>query len=263
VGTAEMKMYLPVNGVLPGESWRGEQVEENYALCRFQPNMTTITDCLNKTDKILDAGCGYGRYVKYLGGLGYDIVGIDSSEDAVSVAKENDLDVCHGDIRQIPYENDSFDAIICFGVVEHIEEGVEEVLSEFYRVLTDKGKLFISIPTQNIVRYFISNPLKIGYRYLRMLWGVIFEFEEYRYSRLKFRNILFDAGFNVIEELPDDLLSPLNLGLYVDYPFLRSDRVWELNRTGRVIQHALEALSPWIANGNTLWICQKKSNPHS
>ena len=55
---------------------------------------------LKKSDKIVDAGCGFGKWVIYLHRLGYDIMGIDNSEIVLTKLKEHDnsLQIENGDI---------------------------------------------------------------------------------------------------------------------------------------------------------------------
>lgn len=69
--------------------------------------------------KVLDLCCGCGRHAIELWGLGYDVVGLDLSEElldlACSRADECEMDVqfIRCDMREIPYE-DHFDLIVNF-----------------------------------------------------------------------------------------------------------------------------------------------------
>ena len=49
------------------------------------------------------------------------------------------------DGKKLPFNDASFDAIVCFEVLEHVFN-IEEVLAEIYRVLKPNGQLLISIP---------------------------------------------------------------------------------------------------------------------
>lgn len=108
---------------------------------------------LPKPVKILDAGCGDGRNLIYLRKKGYRVVGIDISEEAVRRVKNklgssDTPDVIAGDIRALPYENNSFDAIIYDLVNVHIENPCL-VLKEFQRVLKPDGLLLFETTSKN------------------------------------------------------------------------------------------------------------------
>ncbi|MEL7032888.1 MAG: class I SAM-dependent methyltransferase [Pseudomonadota bacterium] len=114
---------------------------------------------LSPGDRVLDLGCGEGRHVHglyLLGGL--DIVGVDLDEASLKKAadglatlpKPSDADAGKvafepGDATALRFENDSFDAIICSEVLEHLPD-YHAALAEMRRVLKPDGKLCISVP---------------------------------------------------------------------------------------------------------------------
>ena len=79
---------------------------------------------LKKNDKIVDAGCGFGKWVIYLHRLGYNIIGVDNSDRAINKLKEHDnsLPIEYGDILHFNYPDNYFDAYISMGVIEIISE---------------------------------------------------------------------------------------------------------------------------------------------
>ncbi|MCB9201875.1 MAG: class I SAM-dependent methyltransferase [Flavobacteriales bacterium] len=81
-----------------------------------------------KSAKLLDLACGKGRHSRELNGLGYDVVGIDLSEDSIRKAKEFQNKTLHfqvGDMRKVYFPNE-FDVIFnlftSFGYFETNEE---------------------------------------------------------------------------------------------------------------------------------------------
>jgi ubiquinone/menaquinone biosynthesis C-methylase UbiE len=70
---------------------------------------------------ILDIGCGGGRTIAKLAKLAPDarILGIDYSDDSVAIARKTNarlinagkIDIQHGSVSQLPFENDTFDLI--------------------------------------------------------------------------------------------------------------------------------------------------------
>lgn len=103
--------------------------------------------------EVLDAGCGTGYGTVILAEAGASkVTGIDLAADAVSTASDRlgDLGaVVQGDLRELPFEDDSFDLIVCFEAIEHIADG-PAVIAEFRRVLRPDGLLLISSPNPGV-----------------------------------------------------------------------------------------------------------------
>ncbi len=259
------KMYHPAEQVTAldthGQSWRGEAVQENIDLCQYQLIEPVFRTYLPKTGRILESGSGIGRWVFYLLKLGYDIIGIDIAEDVFRIVREYDPNapIYAEDILHSSYADRSFAAVISLGVLEHFEEGPQAGLREAHRLLSDDGLFFVSVPLQNASRLTLANRLKALKRRLREAKGAAYVFEEYRYTRAEFEALLSESRFDIIAVTPDDFTPPKNIGLYVDYPFLRhATRKWELNIFGRALFALLNAVSPWICTGGILWVCRKK-----
>lgn len=104
-----------------------------------------------KDAKILNLCCGNGRHALELKKLGYDVVGIDLSEELLNVAQEKasedgiDLKLVRCDMREIPYV-DYFDLIVqfftSFGYFESDDEN-QRVLSAISKSLKIGGKFLI------------------------------------------------------------------------------------------------------------------------
>jgi hypothetical protein len=124
--------------------------------------------------------------------------------------------------------------------------------------MKDDGLLFISVPTQNLLRVLITNRLKELFWWYNKKKGVKYKFEEYRYTKKQFSDILIKENFQPLEIVPDDFLPPKNMGLYVDFPFLRSaGKKWELNFFGKITHRIFSTFSPLLVNSGALWICKK------
>ncbi len=108
---------------------------------------------------MLDLGCGEGRHVHGLHMHGWlDVVGVDMDEPSLQKAREGlamlperDAHDPHttgfsvGDAAALAYEDDSFDAIICSEVLEHLPD-YNAALAEMRRVLKPDGRLCITVP---------------------------------------------------------------------------------------------------------------------
>lgn len=95
---------------------------------------------------ILDAGCGPGRDACLLQLAGARVMGLELSEAMLREARMLDCkQLCQGDIRQLPFGSDAFDAIWCFATLGHLPPGaVRSVLDEFRRVVGD-GWLYVVV----------------------------------------------------------------------------------------------------------------------
>ncbi len=91
---------------------------------------------------ILDAGCGGGRDCKAFVEQGFQVIGIDLSTQMLKIAK-NTAPECQfqqADLRKIPLEDNSIDAIWCCASLLHLKRSeVSRALLEFKRVLKEKA----------------------------------------------------------------------------------------------------------------------------
>lgn len=98
---------------------------------------------------VLDAACGTGYGSRILEDAGAaSVTGIDVSSDAVQATAERLGDrgaATVADIRDLPFEDESFDLVVSFETIEHIAEG-EKAIAEFRRVLRSDGILVVSSP---------------------------------------------------------------------------------------------------------------------
>lgn len=102
--------------------------------------------------KILEAGCGAGRILRYYHERNYDIVGIDFIEGAVSKLKAIDpsLHVEVGDITQLQFDDNAFDYVLAFGLYHNLEHGLDTAIKETKRVLKKDGLVCASFRADNI-----------------------------------------------------------------------------------------------------------------
>lgn len=103
----------------------------------------------DRTDRILDIGCGRGELSFALSASGADVTGIDYSADAIKIAKKtfggkrDNLRYIQADIFQMDHLN-TYDKIVMADVVEHIENDVlERIFEKIASVLSPKGVLVV------------------------------------------------------------------------------------------------------------------------
>jgi cyclopropane fatty-acyl-phospholipid synthase-like methyltransferase len=139
------------------EYW--EQVEHSELPHYASPDKTKadaakIISLIDPSDKVLDLGCGWGRISSFLVGAGYDVTGIDLSENlveyAVKDAKRNNIWIPYivGSMLDIPSTSHVFDVVICmWGAFNHLLVPEEQLgaLNQMYRVLIPAGKAIIEM----------------------------------------------------------------------------------------------------------------------
>lgn len=62
--------------------------------------------------RLLDLGCGTGAHTTAFRDAGWNVTGVDTSEDMLRRARARGLDVVHADAAALPFEDTSFDAAV-------------------------------------------------------------------------------------------------------------------------------------------------------
>lgn len=107
-----------------------------------------------KKIKILDLGCGYGRFIKRIKDIG-SVFGIDTSRKALKFTKKLGVPILVGDGEKIPIKSRKLDAVLCIEVLSHTDKP-QNMLKEIKRILKKSGILFLSV--ENLYGGIISDP---------------------------------------------------------------------------------------------------------
>jgi ubiquinone/menaquinone biosynthesis C-methylase UbiE len=95
---------------------------------------------------VLDFGCGSGLTVQTLTAAGYDALGVDFSPEAIDFGtKKGIAGLSVVSDENLPFNDASFDAVLCMDVLEHIADE-QRALAEMRRVLKPGGALVIMVP---------------------------------------------------------------------------------------------------------------------
>ena len=109
---------------------------------------------LKDSKKILDIGCSVGRI---MGLYPEKFEGIDIEKDALDIARKKGLKVKYANvIDKLSFKDNSFDAVYCSQIIEHLDEPLHLVL-EVKRILKKGGKAVFITPD-----YLISSNAKIN-----------------------------------------------------------------------------------------------------
>jgi SAM-dependent methyltransferase len=120
--------------------------------------------------RVLDLGCGVGYGAHLCASLNIaikQIICVDFSRDALLFAQQAYADrrivLVQGDACRLPFVTGSFDSVVCFEVIEHVENA-RALLEEVKRVLRPQGFLLISTPNKLLSSPLLSKPLNPHHR---------------------------------------------------------------------------------------------------
>ncbi|MFH1209745.1 MAG: methyltransferase domain-containing protein [archaeon] len=108
---------------------------------------------INKTDKVLDIGCGSGIFSEAIAKQAKEAYGLDYSKTNILNVRSNyknlkNLHFVIGDASNMPFKDNYFDAVLATELIEHIQND-NKFLQECNRVLKKGGKLIITTPCTN------------------------------------------------------------------------------------------------------------------
>lgn len=118
--------------------------------------------------RILDAGCGAGGGLRWLSDLGRAF-GVDVHSLALELASgKGRAPLARADVRALPFQRNSFDAVTSFDVLCQLEQGGDlAALREFTRVLRPGGWLLLRLPAHETLRGAHDLCVKTRRRYSR------------------------------------------------------------------------------------------------
>ena len=134
------------------DSFTKQPISYNRLRTAFGSNLNEL-----KGKKVLEAGCGSGRFTEILLSHGAEVYAFDYS-NAVDANYDNNmpherLTLFQADIRKIPFPENFFDIVICLGVLQHTPS-TNQSISELNRVTRSQGKIIFDHYKSNLGHYF-------------------------------------------------------------------------------------------------------------
>ena len=188
-----------------------QYMTRNEADMSFKMRARTIFEYVNPTDDmvILDLPCGRGFYLnmfRYVSKC--RLIGADLDWEVIQKAKVNvghldDTDIQRVNIYQMPYPDNTFDAVIFSEVLEHLDND-SKALKEAYRVLKPNGVLAVTVPHENYPFWWdpINKTLETLFNWhisegvLAGIWANHVRL----YTSSQLREAVLTAGFEVEDE---------------------------------------------------------------
>lgn len=177
--------------------WAAQSLENLLAVANVSPLTRFLERFLRPGMRALEGGCGLGQYVLYFSRKGVSISGIDYSSDAVSthLSLYPDSDIHHGELEQLRFGDQSFDAYLSIGVIEHYEDRGTRILTEARRVLAEDGLVLLSTPYLNASRRLLRRRIERQQRMVSEAGGTFYQFA---FDESTLDGILRAAGFEPV-----------------------------------------------------------------
>lgn len=219
-----------------GEQWNFFRRTQLDSYSGLPISRTRLRRCLGEElwsglrgSRVLECGCGAGRFTEVLLAEGAHVVSIDLSHavdaNVANCGLSSTHAVAQADIRYLPFRPQSFDIVICLGVIQHTPNS-EEALTALYNQVAPGGSLVVD--HYRLVLGWYTKTAPLFHQVLKRLPAD---------TSLRFTNRMVDvllplhkktAGIKPLHSLLAHI-SPV-LSYYRDLPELSEELQWEWAR---------------------------------
>lgn len=169
--------------------------EIDYWNNTYQDKMEEFERYIKKRKKrILDIGCNGGFFLKFFKARGYDVLGIEPSDEASRYARKFDIEIINKNFEQIPLnELGRFDIVHLSFVLEHLRNP-QGTLIKIYKILNKNGIVCIESPSE-------FNPLQkiIKEKLNKPPWWIVLPDHINYFTPESLRKLVEHCGFKVLE----------------------------------------------------------------
>jgi SAM-dependent methyltransferase len=215
----------------------------------FRRGERTLADRISVVPdgRLLDYGCGSGRFAAKMRDRGWNALGMDFSAHAANAARRNfGLTVIHGDLPHPDVPPGSLDAATLRAVLEHVHDP-GRLLRAVFDALKPNGHLFVSVP--NLAGW--------GFRTFGAAWFPLdLPRHLLHFTPDTLRRVVTDAGFVV------DAIKTRGHVKWMGYSAERArkwrPRWWTPAARLRLVRSALTSWTEWLDHGDDLGVLARK-----
>ena len=164
-------------------------------------------------EKILDLGCGNGRYFPFFKEKKVDYFGVDGSSELIRIAKNKYQQgrFLVGDALDLSFPNNFFNKVYSIAVLHQIpsDELRSRLLKEIKRILKSKGLLILTVWKFHrrkelllLLKYTILKAIrksKLDWRDIFVSWGKKTERYYHYFSQRELEKLVKETGFEIID----------------------------------------------------------------
>lgn len=192
------------------EQWVEKERDVNYARVEAGYLPRYMRRILNRWvpqgAKVLEAGCGLGRFTIAANALGYTAEGVDFAPHVIARLQSRYAQIRFfvgdvTDLKEVP--SGHYQAVYSPGVCEHFEDGPEAVLRETFRILAPGGTALVQCPYFNALRRTL-----VTFGMFRAKPSGLFY--QYAFNRMELARRLEQVGFDVVAVEPFEVSATLD-----------------------------------------------------
>lgn len=162
----------------------------------------------HKVRNVLIPGIGYGRNAQIFTDNGMTVTGIEISQTAIDLAKKyfgKDLTIHHGSVTEMPFDNNLYDGIFCYGLIYLLDKDErEKLIQDCFNQLTENGFMVFTSITKDAETYGLGT--QISKDQFEMFGGVKIFFYDKETIEEDFGNAGLFEVTEVVENYPFHLI---------------------------------------------------------
>lgn len=128
-------------------------IASHFSLTRnkFWVDGPVFAEIINEGDKVLDVGCGSGRFAPFVIDKKAKYTGCDNAQAIISIAQDQyqseHATFLEASVLDLPFKENSFDKVFCLATIHHLPSYASQfqAMSEFFRVLKNGGTCIITL----------------------------------------------------------------------------------------------------------------------
>lgn len=142
------------------EFW-DEAFKEKQEMWGLEPAKSTVLTkdffAQQKIKNVLIPGIGYGRNAQIFIDSGMTVTGIEISQTAIDLAQKHfgkDLNIYHGSVTEMPFDDKLFDGIFCYGLIYLLDKDErKKLIQDCFSQLTENGFMVFTAITKDAQTY--------------------------------------------------------------------------------------------------------------